>query len=232
MTPFAEMTALVALVFAAFKAATIRPLPPARLAGYLALWPGMDPAPFATTRKSEGAGLLIEGTAKAAVGALLLALPTAPSWLDVPRKLLGVALLAHFGLCDVLAGAWRLRGVAVERLFDRPWASTSLSEFWGRRWNRAFSAVARERVFRPTARRWGRGAGLLASFLFSGLLHELLLSVPARGGWGLPTAYFLLHGLLAASERGRAPGRAWTAFWVLAPLPLLFHPWFVRAILS
>jgi alginate O-acetyltransferase complex protein AlgI len=231
MTPVLEMSALVAAVFAAFKLLTARRLPPLRLAGYLALWPGMDPAPFAATGAKSGADLVAAGLLKAAVGSLLLAFPAGTPWIDVPRQLLGVALLVHFGLCDVLAGAWRLRGVGVERLFDRPWAATSLSEFWGRRWNRAFSAVARERVYRPAAARWGRRSGLLASFAFSGLVHELLLSVPARGGWGLPTLYFLLHGLLTASEGGRRRGRAWTAFWVLAPLPLLFHPWFLRAIL-
>jgi alginate O-acetyltransferase complex protein AlgI len=226
------MTVLDALVFAAFKALTARRLPAARLGGYLLLWPGMDPAPFAATAPSAGADLVLGGLCRAAAGAGLLLLPASTPWIDAPRRLLGAALLVHFGLCDVVAGAWRLRGVAVERLFDRPWASESLGEFWGRRWNRAFSAVTRDRVYRPTARRWGRRAGLLAAFLFSGLLHDLLLSVPARGGWGLPTLYFLLQGVLTALEGRRRPGRAWTAFRVLAPLPLLFHPWFLRAIVT
>jgi alginate O-acetyltransferase complex protein AlgI len=232
MTPFLEMSVLVAMVFAAFKALTARRLPAARLGGYLLLWPGMDPAPFAATKERSGSDLVAGGLLRALAGGLLLGMPTSTPWIDAPRRLLGAALLVHFGLCDVLAGAWRLRGVAVERLFDRPWASESLSEFWGRRWNRAFSVVTRDWIYRPTSRRWGRGAGLLASFLFSGLLHDLLLSVPARGGWGLPTLYFLLHGVLTALEGRRRPGRLWTAFWVLAPLPLLFHPWFLRAIVT
>jgi alginate O-acetyltransferase complex protein AlgI len=230
MTPFLEMLALTGLVFAAFKAMTARPLPPLRMAAYLALWPGMDPAPFAAVAPPRGADLVLGGLLRAAAGALLLGVRAGEPWIDVPRVLLGVALLVHLGLCDALAGIWRLRGVDVERLFDRPWASRTLAEFWGRRWDRAFSAVARERIYRPVARRWGRSAGLAAAFLFSGLVHELLLSVPARGGWGLPTAYFLLHGLLTARE-GRG-GRARTWFWILAPLPLLFHPWFIRAILA
>lgn len=214
MSPLAELCVLTAAVFAAFKAVSLRRLPAPRLAGYLALWPGMDPAPFAATTLPAGGGLVLEGLLRAAAGALLLAVRAGTPWIDVPRILAGFGLLVHFGLCDVLAGAWRLRGVGVERLFDRPWAATSLREFWGRRWNRAFSAVARERVYRPVARLRGRTAGLLAAFVFSGLVHELLLSVPARGGWGLPTAYFLLQGL--GVVLGRPAGRAGTALWVVA----------------
>ena len=94
----------------------------------------------------------------------------------------------------VLAGFWRLRGVPVLRLFDNPVAARSLGEFWGRRWNLAFSDVARERIFRPVAGRWGAGWGILATFAFSGLLHDLLISVPAGGGYGNTTLYFLLEG--------------------------------------
>jgi alginate O-acetyltransferase complex protein AlgI len=51
-------------------------------------------------------------------------------------------------------------------------------------------------------------------------------------GYGLPTGYFLLHGLLVLAERRWAiQRRAWALFWILAPVPMLFHPWFVRAII-
>ncbi|HLY73959.1 MAG TPA: hypothetical protein VKU80_07550, partial [Planctomycetota bacterium] len=74
--------------------------------------------------------------------------------------------------------------------------------------------------------------GTLLTFVFSGLLHEGLLSVPVGGGYGLPSAYFLLHGLLLLAERRWGlGGRAWTLFWVLVPAPLLFHPWFVRSLI-
>jgi alginate O-acetyltransferase complex protein AlgI len=138
----------------------------------------------------------------------------------------------HLGLCDVLAGFWRLRGVPVGRLFVNPLASKTLGEFWGRRWNLAFHDVAWTMVFRPAARRWGPRTGILLTFAFSGILHELLLSVPAGGGYGLPTAYFLLHGgLVLAERRWTLGGRVWTLWWVLAPAPLLFHPWFIRSLI-
>ncbi len=233
MTPWERMLLILAGVFVAFKAAMFVRLAPGRALGFLAFWPGMDPRPFARTAPPEGPGLAAWGLAKMALGAGLLLVRAGTPLLDVPRVFLGAGLLVHFGLCDALAGLWRMRGVAVERLFVNPAASRTLGEFWGRRWNLAFHAVARERVFKPVARRWGAPAGVLAAFAFSGLLHDLLISVPAGGGTGLPSLYFLLHGgLVLAERRWGAGGRLWTLFWVAAPLPLLFHPWFVRAVVG
>ena len=78
----------------------------------------------------------------------------------------------------------------------------------------------------------GETAGLFASFLASGVLHELAISVPVGAGFGLPTLYFLLHGALVGLERKtpRIASRAWTLFWLIAPLPLLFHPPFLRGV--
>ena len=235
MTPWDRMLAGVALTYLFFKAVTTRRLAFGRAVGYWALWPGMDPRPFALdATKQPGCfvALLAWGAAKMALGAALLSVHAGVAAIDIVRVFVGIGLLVHFGLCDVLAGFWRARGVPVERLFVNPVASRSLGEFWGRRWNLAFHAVAREFVFKPIARRWGAVAATLGTFLFSGLLHELLLSVPVGAGYGLPTGYFLLHGLLVLAERRWSlQGRAWALFWVLAPVPMLFHPWFVKAII-
>jgi hypothetical protein len=232
VTPFDRMALGVVLVFIVFKALTMRRLAPGRAIGYWMLWPGMDARPFAETAPGAGAGLLAWGLSKMALGGALLLVRTGVPELEVIRVFAGIGLLVHFGICDVLAACWRLRGVPVERLFVNPLASKTLGEFWGRRWNLAFHAVARDRVFKPVAKRWGAAAGVLATFFFSGLLHELLLSVPVGGGYGLPFAYFLLHGVLVTAERRWGlGGRVWTIFWVLAPAPLLFHPWFVRGLI-
>ena len=74
--------------------------------------------------------------------------------------------------------------------------------------------------------------------MFSGLLHELAISVPVGAGYGLPLAYFALHGLAMSiepvlAERGwlaGARGRVWTILIVGGPLPILFHPPFLRGI--
>ncbi|HLY09323.1 MAG TPA: MBOAT family protein [Planctomycetota bacterium] len=232
MTAFDRMALGVGLVYLVFKALTTRRLAPGRALGYWALWPGMDSRPFAETVPGAGPGLLAWGLVKMAAGATLLAVRVGVPPVDVLRVLAGIGLLVHLGLCDVLAGFWRMRGVAVGRLFVNPLAASTLGEFWGRRWNLAFHAVAREFVFRPAAQRWGPAAGVLLTFGCSGLLHELLLSVPVGGGYGLPFAYFVLHGLLVLAERRWGlGGRVWTLLWLLAPAPLLFHPWFVRSLI-
>lgn len=232
MSAWDRMVLGVVVVYLLFKALTARRLSFGRTLGYWALWPGMDARPFAETRPAAGPELMAWGLLKMSIGAVCLTLRTGWAPADLVLVFVGIGLLVHFGICDVLAGFWRARGVAVERLFVNPAASRTLGEFWGRRWNLAFHVVARDLVFKPVARRWGGTAGTLAAFLFSGLLHELLLSVPAGGGYGLPAGYFALQGLLVLAERRwKIEHRAWALFWVLAPAPMLFHPWFVRAIL-
>jgi alginate O-acetyltransferase complex protein AlgI len=88
-------------------------------------------------------------------------------------------------------------------------------------------------LFVPAARRLGATSATLIVFAFSGLVHEMLISVPAGGGYGGPLFYFLLQGSLVLAEschplrallrQNRLYGRLWTAVVVIVPLPLLFH---------
>jgi hypothetical protein len=155
--------------------------------------------------------------------------------------MIGIVLLLHFGLFHLLALAWRRAGVNATPLMCRPLASTSLADFWSGRWNTAFNAVARDLVFRPLAPRLGGTAALIVVFLVSGLVHEAVISLPARAGYGLPTAYFALQAMGVALERsawGRRLGlghgiRGWSFVMVCAGLPafFLFHPPFVRNVI-
>jgi alginate O-acetyltransferase complex protein AlgI len=169
-----------------------------------------------------------------AVSIVLLAV-YAPRIPESALDLAGVAAILvtlHLGICDLLPWVLRWAGFEVPLLFDRPWAATSLGDFWSRRWNLAFVEMNQRLFLRPAYRCFGRRGARFALFALSGVLHELALSYPAGAGWGLPLAYFLLQGAMAAvEERFRIAGRAWTAFWILAPAPWLFHAAFRRAIM-
>jgi hypothetical protein len=211
-------------------------------------WPGMRPSLFAHPKPQplEGAHRLIRaGALYFAAGALLLivsrvwASAVHEKWSATAIFFLGSSLLVHFGAFDLLAGMWRNVGVACEALFRAPWLAQSLSEFWSRRWNLAFSEMTAIAVYRPLSGTVGRGGALMASFLVSGVLHEMAISLPVRAGFGLPTAYFALHGLRVLVERhlarlnrpiGGWVGRVWTLAWLVVPLPILFHRAFLEGI--
>jgi hypothetical protein len=216
-----------------------------RSAAYLLAWPGMDAESFLAS--SPG---IFRPTYqrwfwaffKTALGAILLwavarALPSREPLLRGWVGMLGLILLLHFGSFEVVALLWQRLGVNARPIMSSPLSSTSLSEFWGKRWNLGFRQLAYDLIFRPLHRRWGAGAAGLLVFVASGLIHDLVISVPAQGGYGLPTAYFMLQGLGAATERstlGKRVGlrngvRGWLfmAIFTAGPVFLLFHPPFV-----
>jgi alginate O-acetyltransferase complex protein AlgI len=178
------------------KAANLR-----RRLGYWLLWPGMDARTFLDPgqdlRRPAGREWLA-AVAKTLAGAILVGVvarqvpPTCGFWRDW-TVLIGLGLCVPFGALHLVALGWQAAGVNARPIMDRPFVASSLSEFWGRRWNRAFRDIAHDLVFWPLARKLGPGRAVAAAFLFSGLFHELTLSVPAVGGFGGPTAYFLLQ---------------------------------------
>ncbi len=218
--------------------------------GFAALWPGMRPGPFArrTAHPLPGAGaLVVRGLVRLLLGVLLVAAARGVAGrggsllIATVLALPGLSLVLHFGIFNLLTGAWRLAGVNVKPLFRAPLRATSLTEFWGRRWNLAFSEMTSLAVYRPLRRRWGTGPATAAAFLASGLLHEAAISLPVLAGFGLPMSYFALHGALMAIERrleragrpvGAVPwrGRLWTLGWLALPLPILFHRPFLAGI--
>jgi hypothetical protein len=246
----ALLYALKAVVAVEAGALGGRPLSVGRWFGFAALWPGMRPGPFARPRTYQlpgGTSLLWCGLTRLGAGALLIALArlawcrTGSYALATLLLLPGLSLALHFGVFNLLAGAWRLAGVDCRPLFRAPLRATSLREFWGRRWNLAFSEMTALAVYRPLARRAGGRPALVAAFLASGLLHELAISVPVEAGFGLPSGYFALHGALMLAEgylaRGGRPvdrvpwvGRAWTLGWLALPLPILFHRPFLAGV--
>jgi D-alanyl-lipoteichoic acid acyltransferase DltB (MBOAT superfamily) len=150
--------------------------------------------------------------------------------------MLGMILMLHFGFFRLTAVAWQIAGVDAQPIMDTPIKASSLSDFWGRRWNGAFNQLDIDVLFRPLARSTGAALATIAVFLFSGALHELVISIPARAGYGLPTAYFLLQGSGVLAQRRfrlRHSAGGWfvTMIVVAAPAFWLFHPPFVRHVI-
>lgn len=221
-----------------------------RALGYVALWPGMNAPSFFAERRDETTRVAAKEWSFA-IGKLGLGVAFAIWALrhahDANERLvawvgmLGILFILHFGVLHLLSCAWRRAGVEAPPIMRMPVAATSLGELWGSRWNLAFADAARRLVFRPLARRHGVKIGGAAVFLVSGLVHETVISLPARGGWGGPTLYFLLQAAGIAVEKSRlgrgiglgAGGRgwAWTLFIAGAPLPLLFHTPFIRHVI-
>jgi D-alanyl-lipoteichoic acid acyltransferase DltB (MBOAT superfamily) len=155
--------------------------------------------------------------------------------------MIGMILLLHFGLFDLAAIAWRIAGVNAAPIMNAPIKATTLSEFWGKRWNGAFNQLVLNILFRPLARAIGPVRATLTGFLFSGLIHELVISLPARAGYGLPTAYFLLQSWGVIAQRSNVGrrlqlchgvcGRIFTMLIAAGPAFWLFHPPFVRNVI-
>lgn len=236
-----------------------------RSVAYLLAWPGMDAEAFlgherskARIVKNDGQGeaqrvgttpwqAWLWAFVKTAMGAALIwivarHIPANDLLLRGWTGMLGLILLLHFGSFDLLAFFWRALGVDAEPIMCAPIRSTSLSEFWGKRWNLGFRQVSHEFIFRPLQKCVGPGGAGFVVFLFSGLIHEAAISLPARGGYGLPTAYFVLQALGINIERSRVGKRlglrhgwrGWlfTAAITLGPVFLLFHrPFVLRVIL-
>ena len=222
-----------------------------RAAGYLLLWPGMDADAFLGTN-SRTDKTIASRLAWASAGAritlgfalIYAAAPLARGHSELVAGWLGMTgllMILHCGVFDVLSLAWRRAGVDAPPLMNHPLWSTSLADFWGHRWNRAFRDVAHRYLFRPLLRPLGAAGATLAAFLFSGVVHDIVISLPAGGGYGLPTLYFVLQGLGLLIERSKAGqrlglrrglrGRLFCAAVTIGPLGLLFHPPFVRGII-
>lgn len=97
----------------------------------------------------------------------------------------------------------------LEPQFDEPYLSTSIQDFWGRRWNLMVSRILRSTVYIPVRTafaksmgwEWALIPGIICSFLVSGLMHELIFYTFGRvKPTGELTSYFLLQGVSLAIE--------------------------------
>jgi predicted DCC family thiol-disulfide oxidoreductase YuxK len=256
MPPWGFMCAMACALYAGCKWLTYReaqipgmPVDRIRALGYLFAWPGMDAKAFLFGTDDIGRPTRSEwivAALKTVLGATLTwvvaraALPGHPllaGWL----AMFGLIFVLHFGTFHLLSLAWRRAGVNAMPVMRNPLRSASLADLWGRRWNTAFHELAVQFTFRPLRPTVGLAGATLLVFFVSGLIHELVISIPAHSGYGLPTAYFVLQGFGVAGERTRQGrrlglGRGWRGrlFAVLVaagPAFWLFPPSFVRNII-
>ncbi|KAL3519382.1 hypothetical protein ACH5RR_017531 [Cinchona calisaya] len=125
-----------------------------------------------------------------------------------------------------------LLGIELEIPFNAPYLSTSLKDFWGQRWNRMASDILRSVVFGPIFKyssrkvglKWALIQALLATFLVSAMMHELILYYLGRTRPKCGTTlFFLIHGILLVVEA--ALKKKFNAKWALPQLitgPLIF----------
>lgn len=230
-----------------WRRSSIRDVPLWKQVGYLVAWPGLDADAFLSRHPSPAKPALREwqfGWFKFGVGMLLLffaaRVPIEDPYVTGWVGMVGIVTVLHFGTFHLLSCAWRDVGVNARPLMNWPLVAASLSEFWGRRWNTAFRDLTHRFLFRPLTGRLGARTALCAGFAFSGLVHDVVISLPAGGGYGGPTMFFLIQSAGLLTERSRIgrslglgrsfPGRLFTMTILLAPIGLLFHRPFVTGV--
>lgn len=253
--PWALMWSLAIAIYGGCKWLTWRRTPVAgaplwRHAAYLVAWPGLNPIPFlkpevSVTFPKPRLWEWMFAVGKLALGVWLMFWvarwvpaehPYVVGWIGM----IGIVFVLHFGAFHCLSCFWRGVGIDARPLMNWPVAAVSVSEFWGFRWNTAFRDLTHRFLFRPLTSRFGPRSALFVGFIFSGVIHDLVISVPPRGGFGGPTLFFVLQGAAIFVERsmvGRRIGlgkgwRGWlfTACILFAPLAVFLHVPFVTRI--
>ncbi|KAL8033481.1 hypothetical protein ABFX02_13G161700 [Erythranthe guttata] len=134
---------------------------------------------------------------------------------------------------SLLVGAFL--GFELEPASDEPYLSSSLREFWGRRWNLTVSSILHQTVYRPVwsaaaavlGGDWAALPAVLAAFVVSGLMHELFFWYITRVSptWEM-TMFFVVQGVCVVVEFGvkvALAGRKWRLPWfVSGPLTVGF----------
>ncbi|WRX08669.1 Wax synthase domain - like 2 [Theobroma cacao] len=102
-----------------------------------------------------------------------------------------------------------LSRLELEPQFNKPYLSTSLQDFWGKRWNLMVTSILRPTVYEPTlrfsstliGRKWAPIPSVLSTFVVSALMHELMFYYLGRmTPTGEVTLFFLIHGFFLTVE--------------------------------
>ncbi|KAI6704130.1 hypothetical protein NL676_013266 [Syzygium grande] len=112
-------------------------------------------------------------------------------------------------LSSIQAAARAGFGMELEPQFREPYLSSSLQDFWGKRWNLMVTNILRLTVYEPVhnaalaavGRKWAALPAVMAAFLVSGLMHELMFFYMGRvkPTWEV-MCFFVLHGACLVIE--------------------------------
>jgi hypothetical protein len=170
--------------------------------------------------------------------ALWLALFVAPTLPGLAGFLLRCAAGAAFAYAGVEAAlglflfVYRSGGLQPPSLHRQPILSTSIGEFWGRRWNRIVGSWLFGTFYRPLAVRGHSLLGVVAAFVARALLHLYYTWAAIGLEPALRMALFFVAQLpLLLLEmrlrQSRWPGivrRVWTIGWLTLTSPLFVEP--------
>ncbi|XP_030445156.2 acyl-CoA--sterol O-acyltransferase 1-like [Syzygium oleosum] len=131
-----------------------------------------------------------------------------------------IYLSLELTLAAIQAAARAGFGMELEPQFREPYLSSSLQDFWGKRWNLMVTKILRLTVYEPVhnaasaavGRKWAALPAVMAAFLVSGLMHELMFFYMGRmkPTWEVMW-FFVLHGACLVVEMvvKRKSGAKW-----------------------
>src|SRR5208283_1423158 len=150
-------------------------------------------------------GLLMAGGLHSGAGVDALFGNTSAHWsgIDVWFLIIGYGFQLFFSFCGwshLMIGAARLFGLQLHENFNRPYLSTTISEFWTR-WHMSLSFWIRDFLFLPlaTMRRavWWRNLSLVIAMFVFGMWH---IGAATKGGF-LLLIWGTYHGVLLVIHR-------------------------------
>ncbi|RZC72618.1 hypothetical protein C5167_048098 [Papaver somniferum] len=131
----------------------------------------------------------------------------------------------EFTLLAVGVTTAKILNLKTEPVFNEPYFSASLQDFWGRRWNLMITNILRVTVYEPI-RKWGQLPAVTATFVVSGIMHEIIFFylMGMNPTWEV-TLFFILHGFCIGLEikvKKRVKGRWTLPLMVSRPLTIGF----------
>lgn len=218
-----------------------------RILAFLFIWPGMNAGEFLGSKKQmfiQNKEWLSAGL-KLGIGLALIFwifpmlyshIPMAAGWVGM----VGLIFTLHFGFIHFVSLFFRSQGMEAPVINNSPAKSSSLREFWSERWNLAYKSFSQQMVYKPLRKYFNPAMAVMVTFFISGIFHELMISLPAKSGYGLPTCYFLLQGLGVLFENSMGikiglgkglTGWLYVMIFTAGPAYWLFHPPFVRNVM-